>query len=57
MFIFGLHSTSDDRSSDPSRESEKCEKRHPKSSKHEMLIFGFHSTSDDQLTDLSSLMF
>ena len=48
MLIFGLHSTSDDRLSDQSDESQpKCEKRPPKSSKNEMLIFGLHSTSND----------
>ena len=54
MLIFGLCSTSDDRLSDPSSESQlKCKKRPPKSSKNEMLIFGLHSTSDDQLSDQS----
>ena len=48
MLIFGLHSTSDDRLSDPNDESQpKCKQRPPKSSKNEMLIFGLHSTSDD----------
>ena len=48
MLIFGLHSTSDDRPSHPSDESQpKCKKRPPKSSKNEMLIFGLCSTYDD----------
>ena len=53
MLIFGLCSTSDDRLSDPSNESQpKCEKRPPsKSLKNEILIFGLHPTSDDQLSD------
>ena len=54
MLIFGLHSTSDDRLSDLSDESQlKCEKRPPKSSKNEILIFILCSTSDDQPSDLS----
>ena len=54
MLIFGLHSTSDDRPSDLSDESQpKCKKRHPKSLKKEMLIFLVHSTSDDQPSDPS----
>ena len=54
MLIFGLCSTSDDRPSDLSNESQqKCEKRPPKSLKNEMLIFGLCSTSDDPLSDLS----
>ena len=54
MLIFGLCSTSDDRPSDLSNESQpKCEKMSPKSSKNEMLIFGLHSTSDDQPSDPS----
>ena len=49
MLIFGLCSTSDDRPSDLSNESQsKCDKRPPKSLKNKMLIFGLHSTSDDQ---------
>ena len=49
MFIFGLRSTSDDRPSDPSNESQlKCDKRPPKPSKNEILIFILHSTSDDR---------
>ena len=48
MLIFGLRSTSDDRPSDPSNESQpKCKKRPPKSPKNQMLIFGLCSTSDD----------
>ena len=54
MLIVGLHSTSDDRPSDPSDESQlKCKKRPPMSSKNIMLIFGLHSTSDDQPSDRS----
>ena len=54
MFIFGLHSTSDDQPSDPSNEHRpKCKKCPPKSSKNEMFIFGLHSTSDDQSSDLT----
>ena len=55
MFIFGLHSTSNDQLSDPSDESQpKCKKRPPKSSKNEMLIFGLCSTSDDWPSDPSN---
>ena len=58
MFIFGLCSTSDDRSSNLSNERQlKCkknEKRPPMSSKTKMLLFGLHSTSDDRLRDLSN---
>ena len=56
MFIFGLHSTSDDRPSDLSK---KCQLKHkkmkkaPKSSKNKMFIFGLCSTSDDQPSNLS----
>ena len=47
MLIFVLCSTSDDRPSNLSDESQlRCEKRPPKSSKNEMLIFGLHSTFD-----------
>ena len=57
MFIFGLHSTSDDRLSDPSKKCwpkiQKNEKGPPKSSKNKMLIFGLCSTSDDWPNDLS----
>ena len=54
MLIFGLCSTSDDRPSDPSNESQqKCKKSPPKSLKNEMFIFGLHSTSDDRSSDLS----
>ena len=54
MFIFGLRSTSDDRLSDPSEESQpKCKNRPPKSSKNEMFIFGLRSTSDYWLSDPS----
>ena len=43
MFTFGLCSTSDDRPSNLSDESQpKCKKRPPKSLKNEMLIFGLH---------------
>ena len=48
MFVLGLHSTSDDRLSNPSDKScPKCDKMAAKSSKNEMLIFGLHSTFDD----------
>ena len=48
MLGFGLRSTSGDRLSNLSNESQpKCGKRPPKSSNNEMLIFGLHSTSDD----------
>ena len=57
MFVFGLHSTSDDRPSDPSKKCQpkhkKNKKRPPKLSKNKMFIFGLCSTSDDQLSDLS----
>ena len=51
MFIFGLHSTSDDRPSNPSKKcwpKHKIMKKAPKSLKNQMFIFGLHSTSDDQ---------
>ena len=51
MFLFGLHSTSDDRPSDQSKKHDqnaKKQKRPPKSSKNKMFIFGLCSTSDDQ---------
>ena len=52
--IFGLHSTSDDRPSNPSNESHpKCKKIAAKSSKNEILCLGLHSTSDDWLSNLS----
>ena len=55
MFIFGLHSTSDDRPSDPSNErGPKCKKCPPKSSKNEMFVFVLHSTSDDWSSDPSN---
>ena len=42
MFIFGLHSTSDDQSSDPSDERRpKCEKRPHKSLKNEMFVLDY----------------
>ena len=52
IFVFGLHSTSDDRMSDPSKKRQlKCkkknQKRPPKSSKNKMFLFGLRSTSDD----------
>ena len=56
IFIFGLHSTSEDRPSDLSkkcRPKHKKTKRPPKSSKNKMFIFGLRSTSDDQQSDLS----
>ena len=49
IFIFGLHSNSDDWPSNLSNESQpKCDKRPPKPSKNEILIFILHPTSDDQ---------
>ena len=56
MFIFWLHSTSDDRLSDLSkkcRPKHKKTKRPPKLSKNKMFIFGLRSTSDDWLSDPS----
>ena len=58
MFVFGLHSTSDDQLSNPRKNvnqnaKNQKQKRHPKSSKIKMFIFGLHSTSDDQPSDLS----
>ena len=57
MFIFGLHSTSDDRLSNLSK---KCWQKHkkkqkmpPKISKYKMFIFGLHSTPDDWPSDPS----
>ena len=55
MFIFGLHSTSDDQPSDSSKNVDqtiKKQKRPPKS-KNQMFIFGLHSTSDYQPSNLS----
>ena len=49
MLVFGLHATSGNLPSNPSKESQlKCDKRPPKSLKNEILIFILHSTSDDQ---------
>ena len=57
MFLIGLHSTSDDRLSNPSKKCQpkhkKKQKRPPKSSKNKMFIFRLHSTSDDWLSHLS----
>ena len=57
MFIFGLHSTSDDRPSDLSKKCQpkhkKMQKRPPKSSKNKMFVFGLHSTFDDRPSDPS----
>ena len=56
MFIFGLHSTFDDRPSNLSKKRQpKCkkQKRPPKSLKNKMFIFGLHSTSDDWPSDPS----
>ena len=56
MFVFGLHSTSDDgraiRVKNVDRNT-KNQKRPPKSSKNKMFIFGLRSTSDDRPSDLS----
>ena len=54
MFIFGLHSTSDDWLSDLSKKHHlKCRKNEkgPLSHQNKMFIFGLHSTSDDQPSD------
>ena len=54
--FFLLHSTSDDRLSDPSKKcwpKHKKTKRPPKLSKNKMFIFGLCSTSDDWLSDPS----
>ena len=50
MLVFGLHSTSGDRPSNPSNERQpKCDKRPPKSSKNEIFMFKkLRSTSGDQ---------
>ena len=53
MFIFGLHSTSDDQLSNPSTKHwPKCKKKNqkwpPKSFKNQRFVFALHSTSDDQ---------
>ena len=51
MFIFGLHSISDDQPSDLGKKCQpKCKKMKnvPKSLKNKMFIFGLHSTSDDR---------
>ena len=57
MFVFGLHSTSDDWPSDLSKKCRpKCkkkQKRPPKLLKNKMFIFGLRSTSDDRPSDLS----
>ena len=57
MFVFGLRSTSDDWSSDLSKnrrlKCKKKQKRPPKSSKNKMFVFGLCSTSDDQPSNLS----
>ena len=56
MLFFGLHSTSDDRPSDPSKKCQpKCkkQKRPPKSLKNQMFVFGLRSTSDDRLSNPS----
>ena len=56
MFVFGLHSTSDDRPSDLSKnvdQNTKKWKRPPKSSKSKVFVFGLRSTSDDRLSNLS----
>ena len=56
MFVFGLHSISDDRLSDLSdKHQPKYQKRPPKSSKNEMFVFGLHSTSHDWPSDLSKI--
>ena len=56
MFIFGLHSTSDDQLSDLSKKCQlkgKKTKKAPLVIKNKMFIFGLHLTSDDWLSDLS----
>ena len=55
MFGFGLHSTSDDRLSDPSKNIDrniKKQKWPPKSLKNKMFIFGLYSTADDRPSNL-----
>ena len=52
MFIFGLHSTSDDQPSN--KRGPKCEKMAAKWSKNEMFIFGLGSISADQMSDQSN---
>ena len=49
MFLSGLHSTSDDQST----ETQKNAKRLPMSTKNKMFIFGLCSNSDDWLSNLS----
>ena len=56
MFVFGLHSTSDDRLSNPGKNVDrnaKKWKRPSKSSKNKMFVFGLHSTFDDRPSDPS----
>ena len=54
MFVFGLHSTSDDWLSNPSDKSHlKCKTCPPNHQKNEMFVFGLHSTSDDWLSNPS----
>ena len=55
MFIFGLHSTSDDLmigqailAKNVDQNIKKNKNKNPKSSKNKMFIFGLCSTSDDQ---------
>ena len=58
MFVFGLHSTSDDWLSNPSKKHRrKCKKmkKAPKSLKNKMFVFGLCSTSDDQPSNLSKI--
>ena len=57
MFIFGLHSTSDDQLKQSEQKMLtkmlKNEKGPPKSLKNQMFIFGLLSTSDDQPSNRS----
>ena len=55
MFVFGLHSTSDDGRAIRVKTLTKTQKmkKAPKSSKNKMFILGLHSTFDDQLSNLS----
>ena len=53
MFVFGLHSISDDQLRDLGNKSQlKLAKRPPKSSKNEIFVFGLRSISDDWPSNL-----
>ena len=56
MFVFGLHSTSDDGRAIRVKnvdQNTKKQKRPPKSLKNKIFTLGLHSTFDDQLSDPS----